>query len=161
MVTKSRQNECGFTLLEILVVVVILGVLAAIVIPAFGNYAKESIVNSFATSVKEFATVAQYHLAREGQYFEDASSGELPAGMDAYIYAEQWTSGTPVGGVWDYELDSFGVKSAFGVHFNGTGHTRDDTFMQEVDVVFDDGDLSTGCFRKLDADRYYYVVADN
>lgn len=147
--------------MELLVVVVILGILAAIVLPMFGNSSKESLINSFATSVKEFATIAQYHLARSGEYFEDSSSGVLPVGMDSYIYPEEWTNGTPIGGVWDYELDSFGIKSAFGVHFDGTGHTRDDAFMQEVDAAFDDGDLTTGCFRKIDVDRYYYIVATN
>ena len=83
---KKRKNELGFTLMELLVVVTILGILAVIVIPAFGNTSKESLISSFTTSVKEYATVAQYHLARTGEYFEDSSSGVLPAGMDTYIY---------------------------------------------------------------------------
>ncbi len=157
----QRQHKRGFTLIEILIVVVILGVLAAIVIPQYSSYADESKVNSFVTCVKNIATIAEYHYVRSGEYFEDSGSGLMPANLDAYINEGKWTRGTPIGGAWDYELDSFGIKSAFGVHFNGSGHTRDDTYMQEVDATFDDGDLTAGCFRKIADGRYYFIVAVN
>ena len=151
----------GFTLIEILIVVVILGILAAIVIPAYSSYQRDSHINAFVTCLRNFATAADYHHQREGEYFEDSSSGQMPGGWDAYILPNTWTHGTPIGGVWDFELDSFGIKSAFGVHFDGTGQTRDDTYMQEVDAVFDDGDLESGAFQKLADGRYYYIVAAN
>ncbi len=151
----------GFTLVEILIVVVILGILAAIVIPKYAAYQAESYKNSFVTSVKNFASAAAYHYQKEGEYFEDSSSGQMPADWDTYIMESKWTHGTPIGGVWDFELDSFGVRSAFGVHFDGTGETRDDAYMQEIDAIFDDGNLTAGAFRKLADDRYYYIVAAN
>ncbi len=157
MKTRTR----GFTLVEILIVVVILGVLAGIVIPKFANSTQESELNAFAGCVRNFASAANYHYQKEGTYFEDSSSGQMPTGWDTYILSSQWTNGTPIGGVWDFELDSFGIKSAFGVHFNGSGNTRDDAYMQQIDVICDDGDLSSGAFRKLAEDRYYYIVADN
>lgn len=40
-----RMNKHGFTLVEILIVVVILGILAAIVIPQFSNASQEASVN--------------------------------------------------------------------------------------------------------------------
>lgn len=161
MKVKKIQPKRGFTLIEILIVVIILGVLAGIVIPKYSSYSDESKINSFVTCIKNVASIADYHYLRFGEYFEDSGSGFMPADLNNYMPAGKWTSGTPIGGVWDYELDSFGVKSAFGVHFNGAGNTRDDTYMQEVDAAFDDGDLTAGCFRKIAADRYYYIVAVN
>ena len=32
--------------------------------------------------------------------------------------------------------------------------------MQEIDTAFDDGDLTTGYFRRIAPNRYYFVVAD-
>ena len=46
------------------------------------------------------------------------------------------------------------------LHFDGTGDTRDDAFMLEIDEQVDDGDLTAGLFRKLAADRYYFIVMD-
>ncbi len=162
MRVSTKKHSNGFTLVEILIVVVILGLLAAIVIPHFSSYSDESKINSFAACVKNIASAADYHYNRSGEYFEDSGSGELPADLDDYIVSGKWTNGTPIGGVWDFEQDDLGgYKSAFGVHFNGTGSTRDDTYMEEVDAAFDDGDLDAGCFRKIANGRYYYIVAAN
>ena len=32
--------------------------------------------------------------------------------------------------------------------------------MQQIDREYDDGNLSSGSFRKIASDRYYYVMAD-
>ena len=77
-----------------------------------------------------------------------------------YVQQNKWEGGTPVGGVWDAELNSFGLTSSIGVHFNGTGRTRDDTYMRQIDAAMDDGDLATGSFRKIAGDRYYMVVVE-
>ena len=48
----TRQNRKGFTLIEILIVVIILGILAAIVIPQFTNASKEAKQSSLVTQVQ-------------------------------------------------------------------------------------------------------------
>lgn len=157
MKTKPKN---GFTLIEVLIVVVILGVLAGIVIPAYAGCTADSAQKAFMMNIKKIAEVADYHHQLTDAYFEDSSSGEMPAGLDTYLQSSMWTNGTPIGGVWDFELDSFGVRSAFGVHFNGVT-PKDDAYMLEIDTAFDDGDLTTGCFRELADDRFYYIVAAN
>lgn len=150
----------GFTLVEVLIVVVIVGILACIVIPAYAGYTADSCQKAFITNIKKIADVAIYHYQLTGEHFENAASGQLPAGLDTYIQPAMWTNGTPVGGQWDFELDSYGIKSAFGVHFQGST-PKDDTYMLQIDTAFDDGDLTTGAFRKLDTNRFYYIVAAN
>ena len=150
----------GFVLAEVLIVVVILGILAAIVIAVLHNASGEARQTAFVTNIKAFNEAAIMFMTRNQSHLEDASSGELPDGLDEFIDERAWTSITPIGGVWDSEYDDNGITSGIGVHFDGTGETRDDEFMVEVDLIFDDGDLNTGLFRKIADDRYYVVLVD-
>lgn len=157
----SRRPGAGFTLVEVLIVVVILGVLASIVIPQFADATAQSSRSVFATNLKEYVKAAQLYRFDTGEYLEDSSSGVMPTGFDSYVDAGKWQAGTPIGGVWDAEYqDAGGVTSALGVHFDGSGVSRDDMFMADIDSMLDDGDLTTGVFRKIDADRYYFILKE-
>ena len=50
--TTSRKSRRGFTLVEILIVVIILGILAAIVIPQFTNASNDARNNSVASTLQ-------------------------------------------------------------------------------------------------------------
>ncbi|MHC4995368.1 MAG: prepilin-type N-terminal cleavage/methylation domain-containing protein [Planctomycetota bacterium] len=161
MSTFPRRRRDGFTLVEVLVVVVILGILAAMVVPMFRSLRGEASMVAFKGDVKVFADAATIYYHTTGEYLEDSGSGTLPAGFADYIDENKWLQPTPIGGVWDMELDSFGIKSGFGVHFMN-GDAKDDAFMGQIDNPgFDNGDLATGAFRKIDSDRYYYILAEN
>ncbi|MBT8485301.1 MAG: type II secretion system protein [Phycisphaerales bacterium] len=157
--TSRRRLQTGFTLIEILIVVVILGILAAIVLSLFGTSSQNAQRTAFATSGRILTDAAVRYRLDTRDYLEDAASGVLPIGFAPYIQETAWGE-TPIGGVWDTELNSFGVTAALGVHFDGTGETRGDLYMLGLDDMMDDGDLTSGEFRKLAADRYYFVLAD-
>ena len=156
---QVRAGAAGFTLIEILIVLTLLGILAAIVIAQITNFTEDVERQAFITSGRTFAEAAERFNLDNGIYPEDSASGALPAGFGDYITYNQWEGGTPIGGVWDSDHD-FGISSAIGVHFDGTGATRDDAYMQEIDSAVDNGDLSTGFFRKLANERYYFVLLD-
>lgn len=154
---RSEQSRHAFTLVEILIVVVILGIIAAIVVPRFGSATDEARAGAFLTNLLDFADTAEFYNAKEGRYPTDGSSGEIPDGMETYL-PEEFESGTPFGGVWDYEFNDSGVGAAIGVHFNDGSNPGDDVMLL-VDQAFDDGDLDNGLFQKLAGDRYYYILA--
>lgn len=151
----------GFTLVEILIVVVILGILSALVVPQFASASESARQASFITSVKSLASAAEMYRLHYGLYPEDSSTGTLPSGMDRFVQESEWTHVTPIGGRWDCESnDTGGYLCAIGVHFDGTGETRDDAYMQQIDESFDDGDLEDGQFQRIANGRYYLIVAD-
>lgn len=157
--TGPRGLRRGFTLVEILIVVVILGILAAVVISSFANVGQDTKVVTFVTNVRTFAEAAVIYQNTTGQYLEDSGTGDLPSGWEPYVNEAKWLQGPSIGGEWDFELNSFGITSGFGVDFGADDHPGD-PFMTEIDNAFDDGDLTTGKFRKIADDRYYYVLAE-
>jgi len=155
-----HTQRTAFTLVEILIVVVILGILAAIVVPFFGSATDDARRGAFIEDLRVFSEAAEYFHARTGSPVSDGSSGQMPAEWDGYIDEAAFESGTPIGGVWDTEYNDNGVTSAVGVHFDGTGETRDDAWMVQVDAILDDGNLASGTFRRLAAGRYYRVLVE-
>jgi prepilin-type N-terminal cleavage/methylation domain-containing protein len=157
---RSRQQSGpGFTLVELLIVVVILAILAAVVIPTFKDASKESKRNRFVDNLRTFITAAQYATEKNGDVIEDASSGNLPAELAGLVPASSWENGTPMDGVWDSEKASFGFASSIGVHYS-SGTNPGDAEWTQVDALVDDGDLTTGAFRKLASDRYYFILKE-
>lgn len=157
---RPGNSRHAFTLVEILIVVVILGILASMVFVLFDNPRRDTEQTAFAADAKSFLGAAILFFAKTGDFLEDGSSGELPGGFEDYIDAAAWVRMTPIGGVWDTEFQDNGITAALGVHFNGEGPTQSDQYMTEIDAMIDNGDLATGGFRKLAPNRFYFVLRD-
>ena len=56
---RSRGNRKGFTMIELMVVVVIVGVLAAIAIPLYGKYVKNARLTEATSRIGEIVTAAK------------------------------------------------------------------------------------------------------
>lgn len=63
---KLRQEEQGFTLVELLVVVVILGILAGVGIQQFGNVQERARQSAHDANVKVLTSAAQMYVLLEG-----------------------------------------------------------------------------------------------
>lgn len=152
--------RAGFTLVEILIVVVILGILAAVITPSFADASDDSRRAAFISELDIFRKACEYYMAKEGDLLPDTSSGDFPTELTGYAKREGWEDGTPIGGVWDFEANDSGITAGVGVHFDGTGDTRDNAYMVQIDAIIDDGNLSTGSFRNIAGGRYYWVILD-
>ncbi len=156
---RSIPDNHGFTLVEVLIVVILLGILGAIVVPTFSQSSVESQQNTFASNLRTYSQAATVFHFRTGQYPSDAGCGQCPAGWEDYVSSAQWQRPTPVGGLWDVQFNRNGVTSAVGVHFHGASINPGDAYMLTIDSLIDNGDLTTGVFQKIANDRYYMIIA--
>ena len=62
---KNLKKKKGFTLIELIIVIAILGILAAIAIPKFGNVQKDAKIKSDVSSAKTIANTTQMLLTQE------------------------------------------------------------------------------------------------
>lgn len=66
--SKQSSNESGFTLVELLVVIVIIGLLAAIAVPIFMNQRNEAHDAAVISDLHNFNIIAADHLVEHGRY---------------------------------------------------------------------------------------------
>lgn len=156
---SNTRRVHGFTLVELMIVVVILATLAAMAIPTFKDMTADSRRTAFASELRILAEAANRYEVLNDQHLPDTSSGVWPSELAGSIKQNQFESETPLGGVWDMEIGSFGISAAIGAHFNG-GTTPSNEDLVAVDTLMDDGDLTTGTVRALAADRLYYVLEE-
>lgn len=155
--TSIRRRE-GFTLVEIMIAVMIIGLLAALALPGFARARERVQMTLFVSDLRTFVHAAEQFVLETGAYPEDSSSGEIPTGLAPFLRSpDAWTGGTPIGGLWDAELNSFGIVSAIGAHVTGGVPAH---MLAGIDEMLDDGNLSTGVFRQISGGRYYYVLAE-
>lgn len=148
MIAKTDNSSAsvaqGFTLMEVLIVVVLLGVLASIVAASFKTTEKESGNAVFAHDVRVAADGFKLYWLRNNFVFPaDRGPGVTPAGMSNYLGHMNWVDETPIDGKWDWDYGVFGVTAAISVH----NPDRTAAEMAEIDSIIDDGNLATGGFR--------------
>ena len=132
----------GFTLVEIMIVVVIIGLLAAIAIPAFQRVKTRSQVSSFTNDLRIASQAFETFAMENGTWPPDGGSS-IPNTMDGYLSLSKFSENTPLGGQWDWDFGQFGVTAGLSV----LSPTADSRTMTLVDASIDDGDLTTGDFR--------------
>lgn len=150
-------NRSGFTLVEIMVVVVIVGLLAVLALPAVKKAREGSYKSRLANDYRQFRSGFENYALANGDWPVDEGPGVLPPEMVGYINASTFEKRTLFDGQWDWEgPGAFSFVAGISLRNSLAG----DEFMMRLDGLLDDGDLTTGSFRILDGTAYTYVMEE-
>jgi prepilin-type N-terminal cleavage/methylation domain-containing protein len=144
-----HRTAAAFTLVEIMIVVVIIGLLAAIAVPAFRKIRERSLASRYANDFKQFESAFQRYSFENGSWPAPAAGGVIPTGMAGYLPAS-YTTTSPMAGnyLWSGPSSNIVLRHS----------TATDSVMRQVDELLDDGNLATGEFRKTSGVGYHLRV---
>ena len=150
------RRTSGFTLVEIMVVVVIIGLLASLAIPAFQKAQKNSRYARFMSDVRVFAYAVETLYMESGVKPKDSSTGKLDDALADYVRAGFFTRESPIGGRWDVEADDSNIGLGVGV----VGYNIDRADLTALDAKYDDGNLASGRLVEIVSNQRYYWVLE-
>ena len=139
MTPHIRRAARGFTLIEILIVVVILGILAAVIIPQFTNAADDASVSSARTQLQTMRSQIELFRSQTGSY---PPAGATAGTVDwSGLISANYVRAAPT---WpnffeeDYTASSgdlsltLGAAASYDIDGNGTGGEAADTTAVEA-----------------------------
>jgi len=155
MFLASARVRAGFTLTELMIVVAIVGLLAAIAIPSFARARERALNVRFAADLQVTKSAFTEYSLDHGKYPPDTTPGMVPQGMADYLRRVEWTKLNTLGGQWDWDNSQFGYKAGVSVY----RPTASSGQLLQLDKTIDDGNLATGEFRSR-SDGYIGIIED-
>ncbi len=144
---KHSRTEEGFTLVEIMIVVAIIGVLNALAIPAFKRARMDAVATRVANDFRIYADAFTMQAAESGNWLPRRARSRLPHQMKGYINPEAFEDLTVLGGRWKWA----GPTRAQVKRGRTTARLRmqnlrraNRDILTRVDEILDDGNLKTG-----------------
>ncbi len=130
----SRQNQKGFSLIELLIVVVILGLLVGIALPQYGHYLHQGRQKAAMTQLKAISDANELYQVRNGSYAAELS--DLVPNFIRQIAEDPW------GSEYRYEVTSGGYTLTSLGSDQAPGPVPPPDWVDEpyeVDIVLRDG----------------------
>jgi general secretion pathway protein G len=157
-----QRRARAFTLVEVMVVVVIIGFLAAAGLPGYRHLTMRSKATALENDLRQFATAIQTYALQNGRWPADGDPQTVPTELTAALPAN-FALKTPIGGVykWNYNLPADGVtaKAAIVVQTaSGNPVSDDEDLFRMVDRQMDDGVLETGNIQVGSTNSLVFII---
>ena len=152
-----QRTANAFTLVEIMIVVVIIGLLAALAIPAFQRVQTAARVSRIANDFRVFTNAFEIYNSENGFWPNNAGAGVVPTTpipMNGDFKVGNWTATTAIGGRWNWDRNISGINAGLSI----SGFTVPDSELIALDAKIDDGDLTTGNFQKIQPNRVMMIL---
>ncbi len=135
------EKDSGFTLVEIMIVVVIIGLLAAMAIPALNKVRTKAQATTIANDIRTFKDAIESYVLENG-VFPQVTGGGFPAVFSGWISEAKWREGSSLSGAtWDYYSPGGAYIPELVLDTPGQDNTA---IFAIVDDILDDGDATTG-----------------
>lgn len=155
--TKPCSRD-GMTMVEVLMVVVIIGLLSALLVPAINLAIRGRQNAECARKLRTAVQAFELYAAEVGSYPADRYPGVVPPEMAGYYFPyfkiDWWDSASELGGGWDWDN---GYNFDFSVSISSPTASAEQ--LAEFDRLIDDGNLNSGNFRKVGS-QYHYILED-
>lgn len=159
---RTAPAKAAFTILEIMIVVTIIGIIAALAVPAFDMIRTRSRISTFTNDLRIFDAAFTNYEAEKAEYPpSEPTDGAYPAGMEGLL-SNQWPSSRPISGKysWVYNPNPDPALSEAFIQIQGTAAEPillDASELEKVDKNIDDGNLSTGKMVSSGMTIRYYI----
>jgi prepilin-type N-terminal cleavage/methylation domain-containing protein len=153
----------GFTLIELIVIIVVLAVLGAVAIPKFVDVSQKAKVTATAGTWKMLTRAVNEYMMMNGDVPPpNVNDGIMPPELKPYFSNDEIaTTPPPIGGMWDYdEWSAYGGGGAgLRVSVSLTQSSAPQSTFQQIDAMVDDGNVNTGMMFYLSSyPRYTWKV---
>jgi type II secretory pathway pseudopilin PulG len=104
MTKVVKQKQSGFTIVELLIIVIVIGILAVIVIVAYNGITKQAYYSRSQSELASIGKAIQIFYTYNGRYPVDVSRG-IPAEITPYLNgsSDNWPTAPWPNSVYDYD----------------------------------------------------------
>lgn len=150
----------GFTLVEMVVVVMIIGILALVAVTKMPNLSNDAKVSSVLTNINVIFNALEVYRSKEGEYPANEQAGAFPADLKDYLHESLFTAPTEIGGCYDWNGPGTGYSHyGISIHKHTLGaDTASSDFYQKLEK-HDDGAAKSGWIR-ASGKVIYFVLAE-
>jgi len=145
----------GFTLVELLIVVVILGILAAITIPAVGGHQTDTKISRTVTDIRAFQKAAECAFLDNDAWPQDQMPAVMPPELLPFLRSNAFDIPPAIGGRWDWQ-GGWGATAAISI-IDPLVPVATWTLLDEA---IDDGNLQTGTVRIVNGQYLFCLLEE-